>query len=247
MVKTDTFTGGQPKNDIYCMLDKIIEKDDTFLRVRMDGEVKDICNDYFYLAHDGEKGLSRVWMSYGKHENAVSNWGAVFTPIEHRGNGYASRVLEYCIKEIENMKNGPTALLCTAGTLELTSMYKKYGFKTALKGKDRGPLYKPLKDSPETFTEFCKQYYTKTDELYVIKVDFNYRNEIDCLLKFALWDMGKSMEIDGVTDIWKVILSQPDRARIIITKENKCVGWMLDEKMQLHPNYKNVKKITELI
>ncbi len=47
-----------------------------------------------------------------------------------------------------------------------------------------------MKGAPATFYEFYKNYYTPADTLYRKKADFGYRNEIDCLLKFAMIDMG---------------------------------------------------------
>ena len=54
-------------------------------------------------------------------------------------------------------------------------------------------------------------------------------------------DVGERFGINGTTDIWPIILNEPQRAKIILTKENKCVGWMLDGKSQIHPLYRNIK------
>lgn len=246
MIKTEKYIAGSDKNEVYHLLDSIILKDDRFLRKRLYGELTDVSNDLFFLAHNDKEGLSRIWMGYGKHENAVSNWGAVFTPEEHRGKGYCAKVLKYCFEELDSMKNPPAALLCTAGTLELTDMYKKYGFTTALRGKDRGPLYRPLGNSPKTFREFYEEYYTETDELFVVDADFGWRNEIDCLLRFALIDIGEYFGLKGINDLWPVIMDEPERAKIILTKENKCAGWMIDGEMQLYPIYRKIEKITNV-
>lgn len=246
MLKTEVYIAGDEKNKAYEFLNEMILPDDRFLHMRLQGELTDVTNELFFLTHDEEKGLSRIWMSYGKHKNAISNWGAVATPEEFRGKGYCAKTLEYCFDYVDNMPNAPLALFCTAGTLELTNLYKKYGFVTAISGRDRGPLYRPVGNSPKTFQEFCKQYYDETDELYITDATFQWRNEIDCLLRFALIDMGESLNIKGVSDIWPIILNEPERAKVIHTKEKKCVGWMLDGEIQLHPLYRNIKTIKNL-
>ncbi len=246
MLKTEKYIAGSEKNKAYEFLNKMILPDDHFLRMRLYGELTDVSNEIFFLTHDEEKGLSRIWMSYGKHKNAISNWGAVATPEEYRGKGYCAKTLEYCFDYVDSMQDSPLALFCTAGALWLTELYKKYGWTTAIKGTDRGPLYRPVGNSPKTFQEFCKQYYTETDELFVVDATFEWRNEIDCLLRFALIDIGEGFGINGINDIWPIILNEPERAKIILTKENKCVGWMIDGEMQLYPLYRNVKKITKL-
>lgn len=244
MIKTEKYIAGSEKNEVYHLLDSIIFKDDRFLRKRLCGELINVSNDFFFLAHNDTEGLSRIWMGYGKHANAVSNWGAVFTPEKHRGKGYCSEILKYCFEELENMNDAPTALFCTAGTLKLANLYKKYGFTTAINGRDCGPLYRPMGNSPKTFREFCRKYYTETEELFVVNADFDWRNEIDCLLRFALKDIGENFGIKGINDLWSIIMDEPERAKIILTKENKCAGWMIDDEMQLYPIYRQVEKIT---
>ena len=246
MLTTEIYVAGSEKNKAYELLNGIILPDDRFLRMRLYGELADVSNDLFFLTHDEKKGLSRIWMGYGKHDNSVCNWGAVYTPEEHRGNGYCTNGLKYCFEYIDNMDEAPLALFCTAGTLELTNLYKKYGWTTAIKGRDKGPLYRPLGDSPESFQEFCKEYYTESDELYVIDATFEWRNEIDCLLRFALIDSGEAFGIKGNNDMWPILMNEPERVKIILTKENKCVGWMLDGESQLYPLYRNITKITKL-
>lgn len=247
MIKSEKFIVGSEKNIVYQSLYEMISQEtifDKYLHLRLSGTFADVCNDMFFLTHEDGKGLSRIWMCYGKHEKSVSNWGAVFTPEEFRGKGYCAKTLEYCFQEIDSLKNPPLALFCTGGTLELATLYRKYGFVPALKGTDRGPLYRPNGNSPKTFQEFCNEYYTETDELFIVDADFGWRNEIDCLLRFALWDLGENFGIKDVNDLWVLLMEDPKRAKIVLTKENRCVGWMVDDIMQLYPKYRNVKKIT---
>lgn len=245
MIYTEKYIAGSKGNKVFDLIDEIILEEDRFLRMRLCGELIDVSNEIFFLTHNQKQGLCRIWMSYGKHKNAISNWGAVFTPEEHRGKGYCAKTLNYCFNDIDKMKDAPLALFCTAGTIELTNLYKKYNWIPAICGNDRGPLYRPVGNSPKTFQEFCKQYYTETDELLVTDATFEWRNEIDCLLRFVLMDSGERFGINGTTDIWPIILNEPQRAKIILTKENKCVGWMLDGKVQTYPLYRNIKITTK--
>ena len=240
MVMTDSYVVGSEKGRVFDLLKEMIAPDDRFLLMRLFGEINDVSNDIFFLTHNGGNGLCRIWMSYPKHENAVSNWGAVFTPEEHRGNGYCAQTLRYCMDYIDHMPNAPLALFCTA-SIALTKVYKRYGFVTAIRGRDGGPLYRPLGNSPKTFQEFCEQYYTETDELHTVNATFAWRNEIDCLLRFALIDLGEAFGINGVNDIWPIILDKPERVKIILTREKRCVGWMLDGETQIHPKYRGIK------
>ena len=66
------------------------------------------------------------------------------------------------LEEISKLKNPPLALFCTAGKPHLAKMYAKYGFVPALKNTTYGALYCPLKNSPDNFQDFCKNYYTRS-------------------------------------------------------------------------------------
>ncbi len=242
MIKSEKYIVGDKKDAVYKSLYEMIPKEDAYMHLRLSGALNDVCTDMYFLTHEDGKGLSRVWMCYGNHENPVSNWGAVFTAEEYRGKGYCEKNLDYCFKEIDALENSPTALFCTAG--DITAFYRRYGFVPAIKGTDKGFLYRPCRNSPPTFQEFCESYYTPTDELFIIDADFGWRNEVDCLLRFALSDMGEEFGIKDVDKLWVLLMNKPERAKIILTRENKCAGWMVDGIMQLHPIYRNVKNIT---
>ncbi len=239
MIKSEKYIVGSEKNAVYKSLYEMIPQDDKYMHLRLSGALTELCTDIYFLTHEDGKGLSRVWMCYGNHKNAVSNWGAVYTEEECRGKGYCAKTLDYCFEVVDALQNPPTALFCTAG--DVTALYRRYGFVPAIKGKSQGPLYRPCANSPKTFVEFCESYYTKTDELFVIDADFGWRNEVDCLLKFALLDMGEKFGIKDVDELRVLLMEDPKRAKVILTKENKCAGWMVDGVMQLHPMYRNVK------
>lgn len=242
MIKSEKYIVGTEKDDVYKSLFKMIPKDDKYMHLRLSGALNNICTDIYFLTHDDGKGISRVWMGYGKHENSVCNWGAVYTEAEYRGKGYCAKNLDYCFEEIDALNDPPLALFCSAG--DVAALYRRYGFVPALKGTEKGPMYRPCGNSPKTFQEFCESYYIPTDELFIIDADFGWRNEIDCLLRFALLDIGETFGINGVDELRVLLMEEPERAKIILTKENRCVGWSVDGTIQLHPKYRHVKNIT---
>lgn len=109
-----------------------------------------------------------------------------------------------------------------------------------LTGADRGPLYYPMKGAPETFYEFYNNYYTPTDTLYRKPATFEYRNEIECLLKFAMLDMKLDFGINGKM-LYEILLEGKETAEVLMTEEGKCVGWIYDGITQLYPDYENAK------
>ncbi len=240
MVTVKGYLVNENRDEVYKSLKEIIPTDDIYMHYRLDGNVLDCCYDQYFAAIEDGKALSRLWMCWGKHEGSVANWGAFFTLEECRGRGIGGKVLDFCFSSVEDLPEKPVALFCTAGTLELTNLYKKYGYVPALRGADRGPLYYPMKGSPATFYEFYKNYYTPADTLYRQKADFGYRNEIDCLLKFAMLDMGLDFGINGKM-IYEILLEGKEEADVLLTEDGKCVGWIYSGITQLYPDYKNSK------
>lgn len=240
MITVKDYLVSTERNDVYKALKEMLPEDDFYMHYRLDGNVLDCCYDKYFAGLEDGKALCRLWMCWGKHEGAVSNWGAFFTLPECRGRGVGREVLKYCFSNLDKLPEPPTALFCTAGTLELTELYRKYGYVPAIRGADRGPLYRPLGDSPATFYEFYKNYYTPADTLYRKKADFGYRNEIDCLLKFAFIDMGLDF---GINDkmLYEILLEGKETAEVLLTADGKCVGWIYSGITQLYPDYKNAK------
>lgn len=241
MIKSEMYVVGSEKNAVYNTLYEMIPQNDTYMHMRLSGALSDVCKDIYFVTHEDGKGISRLWMGYGHHKGAVANWGAVFTEEKYRGKGYCAKNLDYCFEQIDAMSDPPPALFCTAGSV--TALYKRYGFVPAIRGTEQGPLYRPCGRSPKTFLEFCEGYYTDTDELRVVNADFGWRNEIDCLLRFALLDCGEEFGIGNVRDLYLLLMEDPQRAGVVLTSENRCVGWTVDGVIQLHPKYRSIKNI----
>lgn len=242
MLKLEKYVVGSGETEAFKALKNTISKEDKYMHYRLDGNLTDVCEDIYFVAHDNGVAISRLWMCYPKHDNAVANWGAFFTLEEHRGKGIGGKILDYCFEEISKLNNPPTALFCTAGKPQLAKLYGKYGFIPAIKNTSYGALYCPIKNSPETFEDFCKKYYTPAKQLITVKATFEWRNEIDCLLNFAMQDLGLSYAINNESNLYDILLNTPERdAKVILTDDNKCVGWQLDGNTKVYPLYENFK------
>lgn len=242
MLKLEKYVVGSGKTEAFNALKRTIPLEDKYMHYRLEGNVSNECEDIYFVAHDNNIALSRLWMCYPKHDNAIANWGAFFTLEEHRGKGIGGKVLDFCFDEIIKLKNPPLALFCTAGKPELAKLYSKYGFVPALKNTTYGALYCPINNSPKTFQEFYKSYYTPTKHLKAINATFEWRNEIDCLLNFAMQDLGLSYAIDNQANLYEILLNSPQRnVKVILTDDNKCVGWMLDGKKKVYPLYEDIE------
>ncbi len=196
------------------------------MRLRISGGAAGDCQDVYYLCTDENDDLvSRLWMGWGKHGSAVGNWGNFFTFPEHRGQGIGRKMLDLWFHDAHTRKDAPIALFCTAGDEGLAKLYEPYGFRPALKGAKCGPLYCPLGESPETFEEFCREYYKPAQSLVFKKATLEWRHEIDCLLKFAMLDSGLDYLPEGMTSLEASILENgAKRIDIIFTDTNIPVG-----------------------
>ena len=237
-MKVEWYHVGSGKTEAYEALRQTIPLEDTYMHYRLNGNAANDCEDYYFVAHENGVALSRLWMCFPRHANAIGNWGAFFTLDECRGQGIGTKVLNLCFETLPTLPNLPRGLFCTAGKPWVANMYKKYGFRPAIHGTEYGPLYFPIGNSPATFQAFCKEYYTPAQALRAQKATFAWRNEVDCLLKFAMLDQGLDYAINGELDLNMILLNTPERdAKVILTDENKCVGWMLNGVAKVHPQY----------
>jgi len=214
---------------------------------RVNGIYKDQCVDTYYIAQDNGEMFSRLWNGWGKHKDAVGNFGNFLTLEKARGMGLGRELLSMWNKDISEREDIPLALFCSAGSKELVSLYSKFGFRLAVRNTETGPLYKPLKDSPDTFVEFCEKYYTPTKKLFAKKATVEYRHEIDCLLKFALFDNGLKFGFDEASSLEEILVFDKNvKANILFTEDNKVAGWQIilsdgTVKTQVYPQYEGIK------
>lgn len=209
------------------------------IRLRISGGAAEECDDTYFVALEGEKCLSRLWHGWGRHENAIGNFGNFLTLEEARGTGVGRNLLHMWMEDLEGKEKKPLALFCSA-LPNIAPIYFPYGFRVAV---DKGTgyyLYKPVGDSPETFQEFCERYYQPADVLICRKATVGWRHEIDCLLKFALADRGLPFGF-GEINLEAALLYHPGKAELLFTPDERCVGWMFEGEKQLFPAYSGAK------
>ena len=248
-MRFEKYIPGQEKNAAYhaiCdMMEHYVSRSSagSMIRHRLEGNVADECRDTYYVAHEDGVGASRLWMGWGDHPDSIGNWGNFYTDEAQRGKGLGGKLLTLWYDDLKTVDSPPLAFLCTAASTALIGVYGKYGWRPALRGEDKLPLYLPIGSSPETFQELCEMYYKPSSALYVRPATIGYRHEIDCLLKFAFMDMGLDFGIDGV-NAEAAILYHPGKAKMLFTADGHCVGWSFNGINQIHPLYEKAEIIT---
>ena len=208
---------------------------------RISGAVASQCNDTFYVAHEGGKAASRLWMGWGRHQDAIGNWGNFFTVESQRGRGYGGALLQLWYEDFQTVAEPPLCFLCTTGSKDITDLYGRFGFRPAIEGREYGPLYRPNGDSPATFRAFYTAYYQPSRVLQMRPATVEYRHEIDCLLRFVYVDMGLTFGLGGLSSIEEALLRHGDRTQMLFSEDGHCVGWQFDGQLQLHPLYANCR------
>ena len=74
MIRTEKYVVGNEKDLAYRAVYNMTPKDDKYMHMRLGGELVDLCTDIYFVTRENDRGLSRVWMCYGKHDGAVCNW-----------------------------------------------------------------------------------------------------------------------------------------------------------------------------
>ena len=235
----EKYIPGEPKTEVYKALFDMMndfDKGKTYadmMRYRISGTVSNECNDIYYVAHENGKALCRHWMGWGKHTDAIGNWGNFYTDPQFRGKGIGGKLLSFWYQDFQTITKPPLCFMCSAGTKELTELYGRFGFKPAIEGTEFGFLYMPIGDSPDSFREFRQTYYKSSDTLYHRKASVNYRHEIDCLLKFTYKDMG----LEFGNGVEGALLYAPERCGMLFSEDGHCVGYSYDGIIQTHPLY----------
>ncbi len=240
-LKIDKFICGNPQSEAQTALTDMLKNENIgasyadMMRYRVANKAASECLDTYYVAYENGKAYSRLWNGWGRHEGAIGNFGNFVTLEEVRGQGLGHRMLELWHEDIKNRDDLPLCFLCM-GERRAAKLYFPYGFRTIEKGAKWGPLFMPLGDSPTDFREFCDNYYRPSATLFCRKATAQWRHEIDCLLKYSLWSMGLDHTINGKI-LEQALLYSKDTAELLFTEDNKCVGWILDGVIRVHPNY----------
>ena len=242
---------GTPSGEAYEAISDMMREVDVgksyadMIRYRLSGAASDVCADTYYVAIESKKSLSRLWMGWGKHPDAIGNWGNFYTNEKLRGRGIGKKMLGFWHEDMARREDLPLCLLCSAGTKALADMYAAFGFVCAIEGKEFGPLYLPLGDSPAKFKDFYDAYYKPSDALYLRSASVEYRHEIDCLLRFVYIDMGLDFGIGDMLSVESALLYAPERCGMLFSEDGHAVGWSFDGKMQIHPLYKDAKIVLD--
>ncbi len=239
----EKYIPGTEKNAAYEAIHAMMRDFDPaqsyadMMRHRISGAAAAACRDTYYVAHEQGRALSRLWMGWGKHPDAIGNWGNFYTDEPFRGRGIGGRLLDFWFADLTATQGAPRCFLCTTGSREITALYGRYGFRVAIEGREYGPLYLPIGDSPATFKEFYSAYYKPSDVLYERRADIGYRHEIDCLLRFVYIDMGLRFGIGEMSWMDAALLYAPERSGMLFSEDGHCVGWSFDGEIQVHPLY----------
>ncbi len=248
-LKYDKFICGEQKTEAQVALIKMLENENVgvsyadMMRYRTSNKAFSVCCDTYYVAHENEKAYSRLWNGWGKHENAIGNFGNFVTVEELRGKGIGHKMLEVWHEDIYSRQDLPLCFLCM-GDKRAAKLYFPYGFTTIEKGAEWGPLYMPLGNSPKDFYEMCDLYYQPSPNLFLRDATVEWRHEIDCLLKYCLMTRGLDYTINGKT-LEHALLYQKGEAQLFFTENGRCVGWALDGITRLHPQYQNSSVIVQ--
>lgn len=246
----EKFVAGDKSTTSYKAISDMMrdfDKDKAYadmIRLRVSGEIADKACDIYYVAHEDGKALSRHWCGWGKHKDAIGNWGNFYTAEESRGLGIGGKLLKMWFEDFKERKDLPLCFCCTANK-DLTKVYSRFGFRPALDGKDSGPLYLPVGNSPETFREFADSYYKPSHVLYHRPVDIGYRHEIDCLLRFYFYNNNLEFGFGSLDYLEKGYLYHPEKTGMLFSLDGHCVGWSFDGVLQVHPMYENSEIIKE--
>ena len=211
------------------------------LRRRASGALAELCTDIYFLATEGGELTSRLWCGWGKHKDAVANFGNFVTRADLRGRGIGRALLAYWQTCIAARTDAPLAFFCNAGAPHLVKFYADYGFRLAVDGTEVGPLYCPVGNSPATFREFCEMYYTPAAKLTARPASVAYRHEIDCLLRFALMNEGKTLGVGGFSSVEEAFLrgALPEFT-FYENEKGHTVGWGRGEDIQVYSAYQNL-------
>lgn len=243
----EKYVPGQEKNAAYAAIADMVggisdgRSYATMMARRISGDVVKECHDTFYVAHKDGKAASRLWMGWGRHPDAIGNWGNFFTVESQRGRGYGGRLLRLWYEDFQRVAEPPLCFLCTTGSKDITDLYGRFGFRPAIEGREYGPLYRPNGNSPATFRDFYTAYYRPSAVLYLRPATVEYRHEIDCLLRFVYVDMGLTFGLGGLSSIEEALLHHGHRTQMLFSEDGHCVGWQFDGRRQLHPMYEHCR------
>lgn len=224
-----------------------VETDRSYLpmmQYRIAGKAAKECTDVYFVATENDRAVSRLWHGWGKHPDAIGNFGNFMTEEACQGRGIGRQMLKAWEADLESRKDLPIGLFCSAVNGFLIDMYGKYGFTQAVVKPTYSMLYKPLDGSPATFSELCEDYYCTAQSLTVRPATVGWRHEIDLLLKFALAAEGEVLGLPSCKTLEEAIVwPHIGTAQLLVTEKDRPVGWSFTgpdgvTHWQIHPKYR---------
>ena len=104
---------GQYRNDGYYALCNMVKDElpdaahTQIIRRRLQGEFADLCTDNYYIAYEDNVCYSRLWTGWGKHKDAIGNFGHFLTLPEKRGQGLGREVIKKWSADIKSRGDAP--------------------------------------------------------------------------------------------------------------------------------------------
>ena len=89
----EKYVPGQEKNAAFAAIADMVggitdgRSYASMMARRISGAVAHECHDPFYVAHEDGKAASRLWMGWGRHKDAIGNWGNFYTVEAYRRRG----------------------------------------------------------------------------------------------------------------------------------------------------------------
>jgi len=202
------------------------------IRFRLAGGAAAECVDRYFFAGEGGRCVSRIWYGWGRHAEAVGNFGNFKTEEALRGQGIGRRLFDMLKESLKRESDLPLALFCTSSKPHLVRLYGEIGFRPAITGSEGGPLYAPLCGSPERFSDFCRRYYAPAFRLRFEQGGIGFRHEVDCLLRFALLELGENAEFGlcgyaSYEAAFLAVAADPSAGRLerVATDSGRTAGW----------------------
>lgn len=251
-ITLERYVCGDKQTEASKALDNWLTETETdrsylpMMQYRVAGKAADVCEDIYFIAMRDGQAVSRLWNGWGKHPNAVGNFGNFLTLESAQGKGIGRKLLNMWYEDLMQRQNKPMGLFCSAKNGHLIDLYGGYGFTQAVIKPTFSMLYKPLEGSPADFQELCENYYCTAKSLTVRPATVEWRHEIDCLLKFALASEGKSFGLPGCKTLEEAIVwPHIGKASIVFTEKNQPVGWSFSSSdgsthWQIHPKYQKL-------
>lgn len=248
-ITLERYECGQPQTIASRALAAWLDATDTdrsylpMMQYRVAGKASGQCRDIYYIAMQDGRAVSRLWHGWGKHPNAVGNFGNFMTLEELQGQGIGKKLLDAWYEDLNSRSDRPLGLFCSSLNGYRVEMYRHYGFTQAVILPKASFLYKPLDDSPGNFRELCEEYYCSASTLTVRPATVQWRHEVDCLLKYTLTDLGIKFGLPGCATLEETIV-WPERGagQILFTEKNRPVGWSYtptggETVWQIHPKF----------